>query len=135
MSDELKSHETAVRARIERLGRAIRDKNLDVLMSFYASDVVVFDVFPPLETRGAPAYRNNFEHWFSSVQGPIEYQMQGLDITPCGSHVISRCISHIKARSKAGESMEYSVRVTSVFESRDGEWLVTHEHISIPATR
>ena len=34
-------------------------------MTFYANDVVVFDVRPPLDTRGADAYRQNFERWFA----------------------------------------------------------------------
>ena len=46
---------------IEGLAQAIREKNPDALLANYASDVVVFDVFPPLDVKGADAYRGNFE--------------------------------------------------------------------------
>jgi ketosteroid isomerase-like protein len=129
------SPESALRQRIEGLAQAIRDKSLDVLMSHYAPDVVVYDVYPPLETRGAAGYRANFERWFSSVRGPIDYRMQDLKVIPCGSHSVFRCICHIKASGNDGQPMEYSVRLTSVLESRGANWLVTHEHVSMPAKR
>jgi ketosteroid isomerase-like protein len=134
-SSEAKSLHAALRQRFDGMEQAIREKNLDALMAYYAPDVVVYDVFPPLETRGAAAYRKNFERWFSSVQGPIDYRMQDLHITQGGGLAVSRFVSHIKALTNAGQPMEYSVRVTTVLENKSGDWLVTHEHISMPAKR
>ena len=57
-----------LRKRIEELSQAIRDKDVERLMTLYAPDVVVFDAQPPLETRGAGAYRQNFERWFGLWQ-------------------------------------------------------------------
>jgi ketosteroid isomerase-like protein len=135
MSSETKSAEAALRQRIDGMAQAIREKKLDTLMAHYAPDVVVYDVFPPLETRGAAAYRKNFERWFSAVQGPIDYRMQDLHITQGAGHAVSRFVGHIRALTNGGEPMEYSVRVTTVLENKSGDWLVTHEHISMPAKR
>ena len=78
--------EAPVRERIETLAQAIRDKNVDALMTHYAPDVYVFDVLPPLEVDGTDAYRKNYERWFASMQGPIDYEMNDLLISMSESH-------------------------------------------------
>jgi ketosteroid isomerase-like protein len=131
----MKTREDALRERMEGLAQAIRDKNPDALMTCYAPDVVVYDVYPPLEVRGAPAYRKNFERWFSIVRGPITYDLQDVHITHSESHATWRSLSHVRATTIGGQPMDYWVRVTTILENRSGQWLITHEHISMPASR
>jgi hypothetical protein len=57
------------------LAQAIRTKDVDGLMRHYAADLVTFDVRPPLQVR-ADEYRKNFEAWFASMKGPIDYLME-----------------------------------------------------------
>src|SRR6476659_8382290 len=65
------SVEEVLRQRIEQLAQAIRHKDVDSLMALYSPEVVAFDVRPPLEARGAYAYRENFVRWFDSFEGRI----------------------------------------------------------------
>jgi ketosteroid isomerase-like protein len=44
---------------------ALRSKDVDRLMSHYATDVVVFDLAPPLQYRD---YRENWEAWFPTFR-------------------------------------------------------------------
>jgi len=47
---------TAVlRRRIDEIAQAIRDKNVERLLAFYAPNVTAFDLRPPLDVRGAAA--------------------------------------------------------------------------------
>ena len=124
---------TGVREVIEGLAQAIRDKDPDALMAYYATDVVVYDVLPPLDVKGADAYRQNFERWFSSVRGPIQYEMKDLQITQDERQAFCRCLSHVTAMKQDGVLWDYWVRVTTGLERQDGRWLITHEHISMPA--
>ncbi|MEO8061941.1 MAG: nuclear transport factor 2 family protein [Pseudomonadota bacterium] len=124
----------AVRERVESLAQAIRDKDIDALMTHYAPDVVVFDIMPPLHVRGADAYRKNFERWFASMQGPINYEMHDLRISLSESHAFSFCLCHVMGTRKGGEKTDYWVRVTACLQQANGQWLVAHEHISMPAT-
>jgi len=126
---------TAVlRRRIDELAQAIRDKNLDRLMSFYAPDVTVFDVRPPLEVRGADAYRKNFEQWFASFEGPLDFELINLRVVPGDVAAFCHYMSLVSGARPGGRTSGYWVRGTTCFERRDNEWLVTHEHISMPAT-
>jgi ketosteroid isomerase-like protein len=125
--------DTSVRERVATLAQAIRDKDVDALMAHYAPDIVVFDVMPPLDVQGADAYRKNFERWFASMQGPIDYEMNNLRISMSESHAFCSCLSHIKGTRAGGEKVDYWVRVTSCFQQANGQWLVGHEHVSMPA--
>jgi len=103
-------------------------------MTHYAPDVVVYDVMPPLHVQGAPAYRKNFERWFSSMQGPIGYEMNELRVSMSESHAFCHFVGHVKGTRKNGEQADYWVRVTTCFQKANGQWLVGHEHVSMPAT-
>ena len=124
--------EAPVRERIETLAQAIRDKNVDALMTHYAPDVYVFDVLPPLEVDGTDAYRKNYERWFASMQGPIDYEMNDLHISMSESHAFCFCLGHVKGMRPGGEKVDYWVRVTSCLQKANGQWLVGHEHVSKP---
>jgi ketosteroid isomerase-like protein len=127
------SVEDKLRRRIEELAQAIRDKDVDRLMAFYARDVVVFDVRPPLNTRGAEAYRKNFEAWFALFDGPLGFEFTDLRVVP-GEHSAFCHYLALVVGAKPGHVTGYWVRGTTCFERRDGEWLVTHEHISMPSS-
>src|SRR3954453_16933446 len=69
-----------IRDCIETLARAIRGKDIGAVMAHYAPDIVTFDLMP-FQTRGVDAYRKNFEAWFASVQGPLEYETHEVGLT------------------------------------------------------
>jgi ketosteroid isomerase-like protein len=123
-----------LRRRIEELAQAIRDKDLERLLAFYAPDVTVFDVRPPLDVHGADAYRNNFEQWFAAFDGPLGFELHNLRIAPGDGAAFGHYLALVTGARPAGRKSGYWVRGTTCFERRDGEWLVTHEHISMPAS-
>jgi ketosteroid isomerase-like protein len=124
---------SVLRGRIETLGQAIRDKDLVRLMSLYARNVEVFDVRASLNVVGAGAYRNNFEHWFDSFEGPIGFDLHCLRIVPGDTTAFCHYLALVTGARPGGRKSGYWVRGTTCFERRGGEWLVTHEHISQPA--
>ena len=127
------SIKTILRRRIEALAQAIRDKDLDQLMTFYDRDVEVFDVRASLNVVGAGAYRNNLEQWFGSFEGPLGFELHNLRIVPGEPTAFCHYLALITGARPGGRISGYWVRGTTGFERRDGEWLVTHEHISQPA--
>jgi ketosteroid isomerase-like protein len=127
------SIEAGLRQRIEGLAQAIRDKNIEQLLSFYATDVGVFDLRPPLKVRGADAYRHNFEQWFASFEGPLGFEVHDLRVVPGEGVSFCHYLALVTGARPNGRTSGYWVRGTTCFERRDGEWLVTHEHISTPS--
>lgn len=126
------SIQSVLRRRLNELAQAIRDKNLERLMSFYERDVEVFDVRSSLNVTGASAYRNNFEHWFDSFEGPIDFEMHSVRIVSGEPAAFCHYLALVTGARPGGRTSGYWVRGTTCFERRNGEWLVTHEHISVP---
>ena len=65
--------ETETRQLIDRFQRAIRAKDLNEVLSVYASDIVSFDLVPPMQHVGIAAYRRPWEETFASFEGQIGY--------------------------------------------------------------
>jgi uncharacterized protein (TIGR02246 family) len=125
-----------IRERLDALAAALRAKDVDALMTHYSPDVVVFDLPMALQTRGADAYRKNFERWFAAVEGPIDYEMRDVRITASGDLAFCHYLAHVKSVRKTsnetGYWTDYWVRVSAGCRTLNGRWLITHEHISVP---
>lgn len=121
-----------IRESMDALGQALRARDINALMAHYAPEIVTFDVRPPLQIQGVDAYRKNFEAWFASVQGPIDYEIRDLRITMSDDVAFCHYVAQVKSTRTTGEKADYSVRVTSGLQKMNGQWMVTHEHVSVP---
>ena len=127
----LEKDEGQIRECLNEWTRALRAKDLDALMALYARDTIAFDLMPPSEVE-ANRYRQNFEQWFAMMPGPIEYEIHDLRITTGGDVAFSHNLGHVKATRTNGEKADYWVRATVGFRKRNGQWLVVHDHVSMP---
>lgn len=122
-----------IRERVASLAQAIRDKDIDAVMAHYAPDIVAYDVLPPVSVQDAAEYRDNFERWFSSFLGPVDYEIKDLRVSMGESHAFCHALGHVTGATKTGDKADYWVRVTTCFQKANGQWLVGHEHVSMPA--
>jgi ketosteroid isomerase-like protein len=124
--------ETQIAQRIESWTKALRAKDIDALMSHYAQDIVVFDLAPPLQYKGADVYRKNWADWLPSFQGPIGYEIRELSITASGDVAFSRSLNRITGLRTSGEKTDVWIRATIGFRKVGGQWMIMHEHFSTP---
>ena len=117
---------------IEQWGQALYAKDLTTLMSYYAPDILTFDILPPLQYQGVDAYRKNFEAWFAAVQGPIEYETRDLRIMIGEEVTFCHSLNRVRSTRITGETTETWVRVTVGFHKIEGTWWITREHVSVP---
>ena len=120
-----------IRECIDAWARALRAKDINALMAHYAPDVVTFDLMP-LQTQGSDAYRKNFEAWFASVQGPIDYEIRDLRITMQDDVAFGHYLGRVQSTRTTGEKNDYWVRVSAGLQKMNGRWRLTHEHVSVP---
>lgn len=121
---------------IEFLGRqadAMRAKDLDELMTFYAADVVYFDVVPPLRYVGTAALRGRFAGWFAGFQGPIDLQTRDVTVAVSGDLAVAHWLSRARGTLRDGRAAGTWVRASNWSRRSAGGWSVTHEHVSVPA--
>lgn len=129
------NNEAQIRALIERWAKAVQEENRAAIRMDHHSDILMFDIPPPFLSRGLEAYMATWETFFSSVEKPVTFDFQDVQIT-CGPEVafataIGRCVD-IDPNGRR-EPLEF--RLTMGLRKIAGEWRVMHEHHSLPATQ
>jgi uncharacterized protein (TIGR02246 family) len=111
---------------------AVRDKNIEGVMSLYAPEVVSFDIVPPLRYLGAEAFRKVWEEVFSLFQGPIGYELHDLSITVGDDVAFTHSLNRISGTMNTGQKTDLWLRWTAGWRSINGKWLIVHHHNSVP---
>jgi uncharacterized protein (TIGR02246 family) len=129
------AHSPAIdQAQIVRLldGRvnAIRARDVDASLSNYSKNVLLFDVVTPLQYFGLHAVRDRVQEWYSSFQGPLEYEMHDLRIATDSDVAFSHSLNHISGTKTDGETIDMWWRATVCYRKMDDKWMITHEHNS-----
>lgn len=133
MKQVLKDDEADIRLRIESLAKALNDMDLDGVMSVYAPDIVSYDGGPQLQAVGVNAKKKNWEEAFALFQAPIDYEIRDLSITSSDDMAFVRGFARLRGTMKNGNSTNgVWVRVTLCFRKIDSNWLIVHDHVSVP---
>src|SRR5882757_6362133 len=73
--------EAAIRNVVESWTAAVRRKDFDGILRNHSSDIVMFDVPPPLQSKGIDAYRKTWDLFFSWSSDPIPFDITEMSIT------------------------------------------------------
>lgn len=125
--------EGEIRAVVEGIQEAFRAKDLDKLMSYYAKDVVAYDMVPPLSFKGVEAYRNSWQKALDMMTdvGPLETAEDRYHVS--GDLAVLHNLCHMEGTlKKNNEKIDSWSRYTGVFKKMNGKWLVVHEQFSVP---
>lgn len=125
--------EAQIRQQIDKFVKAFRSKDLNLMMSLYAQEMVSFDVVPPLQAVGRDMYREVWKAAFALFQNPIDVEMRDLGITAGDDMAFSHKLLRLNTMGMNGQQIDYWERMTFCFCKINGQWLITHEHVSVPA--
>jgi len=116
------SNEKQVRAVIYSWAKAVRDCNMDGILANHTSDILMYDVIPPFQSKGLEAYRKTWEIFFQYSQGGQgSFHLTDLKIRASEKVAFAHAtlnISKIKCRLTLG-----------LIKQRN-KWLIAHEHHS-----
>jgi uncharacterized protein (TIGR02246 family) len=126
------STEEEIASLIDAWVAAIRAKDLDGSLSYYAPDVIGFDLVEPLRYVGADALRKRLEDWFASFDGTIDFENHELEIIGGDGVAFAHSLNHVTGTLTDGKSLDMYWRATLCLRKVDGEWLVVHTHTSVP---
>lgn len=110
--------------------KALEKRDLDVMLAGYHKDIHLYDITPPYQTKGIKAYRKIWEESFKHFPAKFKSIHKNLKITVDGNVAYLTCLHKIQAIGD-GPQMSW-IRATICFRKINRQWLVTHEHISIP---
>jgi PhnB protein len=122
--------ETELREVIEGWADALREKDATGVLSHQTEDFVQFALAPPL--RAEALDRQGLEDWFSSWEGPIDYEIRDQTITTADDVAFSSSLNRMRATSTDGEQTDLWFRQTLCFCKVSGTWKLAHEHDSVP---
>lgn len=123
-----------IKALEDRFIAAFKAKDVDAIMKVYAPDqtLFVFDLVPPRQYVGAAAYRKDWQDFLGTFNGPITVEISDLDIAADHNLGYGHSIQRVAGTDKQGKKIDLTARVTDVYKKTRGQWLIVHEHVSVP---
>ena len=90
----------------------------------------MFDVPPPLQSRGIDEYRKTWDLFFKFHDPGQRFDIEELEISAGDDVAFAVAIM----RCAGGSTPEgFPFRLTVGLRRIDGDWRITHEHHSVPA--
>jgi ketosteroid isomerase-like protein len=124
--------EALIRQRVDDYAKAISAKDIDRVMSFFAPELVSFDLEPPLRYIGADNKRRRWEEGFAAYVS-IAYEVRELNVTLRDDLALVHGLNHFRGTLAGGHVTDAWVRWTACWRRIDGVWLIVHDHVSVPA--
>jgi PhnB protein len=137
MSEKTKTADDAeIRAVIEQWAEALRHKDAQGVLSYYAPKVIHFSLAPPLlstvSTKEGLTNPEGLNSWFATGEGAIGYEIHDPDIMIGESVAFSHSLNRMQGTKTDGGKADIWFRQTFGFHRIDGEWKIVHEHESVP---
>jgi uncharacterized protein (TIGR02246 family) len=124
--------EVEIRRHVDKIVEAIGAKDLDGLERLYSTDVVSFDVEPPLQHVGVAAKLKNWTNVFTFFKD-VTYETRDLTVTVGDDVAFAHCFGRLSGTLENGTATNGMwVRATFGLRKIDGGWLIAHDQASVP---
>jgi uncharacterized protein (TIGR02246 family) len=126
--------EAKIRALEAQFAAAVNLKDPDAVMKSYVpgSSLLVFDAIPPRQYVGAQAYRKDWQDLFAMFKGDLKFEVSDLAVSTDRTLAYGHSIQHLTGTDANDHPIDVTVRVTDVYRKVKGQWLIEHEHVSMP---
>lgn len=121
-----------VRAVHDAFGEGTRAADLEALMSRIADDIVSYEQVPPMEYVGVDAVRAVCASGLKTASHGVDLDTPDLTVHVGGDLAVTWGIDRVRVRQEDGSLEELRNRGTRVFARRGGQWLMVHQHLSVP---
>jgi ketosteroid isomerase-like protein len=118
-----------LRSMLSAWSAAIQARDLDGVIHDRSANILLFDVVPPLQSRGLDAYRASWREFFSWMGADGSFAIDDVAIT-AGDRVAFATALISCAGYEGGTRVAFDLRLTVGFEKVGDRWLVVHEHHS-----
>jgi ketosteroid isomerase-like protein len=122
----------AIKARYSDWKHAFEARDLNGIIAIYSPDVLAYDAVPPLQFSGADAYRKDYATFLGQLKGPIRVTIPHVHVEQSGAVAYAFGLEHLRGTMTNGTSIDMWLRFTDGWKRQNGQWLIEHEHISVP---
>jgi ketosteroid isomerase-like protein len=126
------SNELQIRTLIENWAAAVRNKDMDGILAYHSADIVMFDVPPPFQSTGIEAYRKTWDIFFKYTK-PGVFDIEQLHVIADEHIAFAYATMKCSDKSDSVDFVELPFRLTVGLKKIDDQWIIVHEHHSIPA--
>jgi uncharacterized protein (TIGR02246 family) len=123
--------EQAIRHLIDNWAHAVRSKNLTGITASHSADVLLFDVPPPVQSRGIEDYASTWGTFFAWLGDSGTFELTDVAVT--AGEDVAFATARIHCAGSDMTQPRLDVRLTVGLRKIQGAWTVTHEHHSVPA--
>src|SRR6266545_4963096 len=132
MPTQREEDEAKIRQQVDKIVEGLRAKDLEGLKQAYTTDVVSFDVEPPLQHVGLAAKLKNWANVFALFES-VNYEVRDLTLTVGDDVAFGHAFARLSGTLKDGRATSgIWVRVTYCFRRIDFTWLIAHDQVSVP---
>jgi len=121
-----------IQALLERWCAAVRDKDLEAIMHYYAPEIVAYDAIIQLQFRGADAYRQHWAFCLGMCEGAMLFETHQLTIHADGDVAFAHWLNKCGGTDEKGEVKSSWMRATAGYRRTADGWKAVHEHFSAP---
>jgi len=133
-TEALADAHTSITTLEAKLADAVKAKDPDKIMANYqnSDDLVVFDVIPPRQYTGWNAYKEDWRNFLAQCKDAPNLQISDLEIDGDTRVAYSHSIQHFTCTNQQGQKVDITLRVTDGYHNFHHQWLISHEHVSVP---
>jgi len=136
MSQREGTAQSEIKALIEDWAAAVRRHDLPAILAHHDENIVMFDVPPPLQSRGLAEYRKTWDLFFAYHQPGQAFDVEELQIWAGDTVAFAVAVMRCGSATASGPPLSsgFQFRLTIGLCKLDGAWRIHHEHHSVPAT-
>ena len=115
--------------------KAFEAKDVNGVMAVYATGnaLTAYDLVPPLQYKGADAYRKDYADFFAQFAGPLKVETRDEHMEISGDLAVAYGLERISGKLKSGQPVDMWLRYTAAYKKIEGQWRDIHDHVSVPA--
>lgn len=124
----MESNEKIVRQIILNWAASVSANDRKGILLSHSKDLLMYDFVNIV--HGIDAYDSTWDFFFAEKIKQIHFDVRELEVTAGDSVAFATCL--IRCEGTSAGVVE--LRLTVVLKKIDNEWIITHEHHSVPST-
>ena len=112
----------------------VQRRDYDAVLKHHAQDIVMFDVPEPFQSAGIDAYRKTWDLFFGWVSDPPKFELSNIRVTAGADVAFVTAHGRCFGPDDNGTPTDIDFRLTICLRKIGEQWIVQHEHHSVPAS-
>lgn len=128
-----KTNEETIRQLLENWAASVGRKDYEGILANHSPEIVMFDLPAPLQSKGLEAYKKTWDLFFRWYKDSPSFEICEMNITAGKDVAFANALMRCAGIQRNGSRSDLDFRLTVGLSKIDDEWVITHEHHSVPA--